>query len=194
MGNPLSQPPFPSSVCVFKAQPRVLGHYQASDFSAVHCPARALCIPVMIQCFVSRPNIIATLDNASPFWAWQTAAPLLAEHGPFVQCYPRMDRPTEQGVMHKATSVLPWVLQLHRAPCSMPAALGMPLRAKGPGMGLAGGSRETKGEKLSGEQRGEIPKTVLRNFRASLRCARGAAARGDLSALPGSSRGLHSWQ
>lgn len=127
MGNPLPSPLSPV-LCVFSrhswAEPRILGHYQASDLSAVHCPARALSIPVTIQCFVSRPNIIAPVDNTSPFWARQTAAALLGQHGPFVHCYSRMDRATSQGEMHKATSVLPVALQLPRAPCTVPEALG----------------------------------------------------------------------
>lgn len=149
MGNPLPSPLFPV-LYVFSrhswAEPRLLGHYWASDFSAVHCPARVLCTPVMIQCFVSRANIIATLDNTGPFWEWQTAAALLGEHGPFVQRYSRMDRPTSRGATHKATSVLPLALQLRRAPCTMPAALGMPPRAGG----QAGGWREA-----AGKQRGK---------------------------------------
>lgn len=175
----------------------------------MHCPARALCIPVMIQCFVSRPNIIATLDNTSPFWAWQAAAPLLGEHGPFVQRYSRMDR-LDRGAMHKATSVLPLALRLRRAPCTLPEAWGMPPRAGGRAGDWARGKQGNRGGKtLRGEQRGKIPKTALGSFRASLKragqgcpgvpgVAAPAAARGDLSALPGvcagSSRGLHSKQ
>lgn len=168
MGNPLPSPLFPV-LYVFSrhswAEPRILGHYQASDLSAVHCPARALCIPVMIQCFVSRPNIIAPLDNTGPFWEWQTAAALLGEHSPFVQCYSRMGRATDRGAMHKATSVLPLVC------CSV----GLPApcqqlwechRGQGPGRRQQG----NRGRKtVRGEQRGKIPKTACRSFRAFLK-------------------------
>lgn len=151
MGNPLPSPLFPV-LYVFSrhswAEPKVLGHYQASDFSAVQRPARALCVPVMIQGFVSRPNLIAPLDNSGPCWEWQRAVALLGEHGPFVQRYSRMDGPTEHRATHKATSVLPLALQLPRAPCTTPAALGMPLRAGG-----QAGSRETEREKLGGVSR-----------------------------------------
>lgn len=170
MGNPLPSPLFPA-LYVFSrhswAELRLLGHYQASDFSAVHCRARALCIPGMIQCFVSRANIIATVDNTGPFWEWQTAAALLGERGPFVHCYSRMDGATERpGGDAQSHLCAALALQLPGAPCTVPAALGMPPRA-GAGQGLAGGSGETGRKAVRGGQRGKIPKSALRSFRAS---------------------------
>jgi len=100
MRNTSSQHPFSPACMCFQGtvvhEQDFLAFSRLQNCSVLCCSARVPFILIVIQFFVSRADIIDTLDNtASPFWECRLVAPLLAKHALFVQCYSCMDGSTK---------------------------------------------------------------------------------------------------